>query len=206
MKRARRRRTPSPSPTSSTASSRSAHSAQLYSPGPSRVRSHAHEHDPPFSSPLHPIKHARTAADPADPSNDPGSAYTCALPPTCAAEPLVFPDAGAWERHHARMHVWVCKGEVRPAPGEGGVRVPTRESDGGPAPGGPPRSGTEANEGDGMQDGAGGEPMKVEHVEQVLGAGGADTGRKTCGRLFPDERLLELVRPVMGRTLAGLAR
>lgn len=100
--------------------------------------------------------------------------YLCTLPPTCAQPGTSqrFATQAALDAHQVRLHRWVCRVAVRDKPGRVGEGAQIVLPDGVPA------------------------ALALPEHFSGRNPGGRGKGQKwrECGKIFPDGRLLDLVR------------
>ena len=115
--------------------------------------------------------------------------YTCCLPPTCH-QPSTSPSfgtAGELERHQEQYHRFVCRVPIRDK-GSGGRAVSTTYATGSAPASGSASAGAGAAEMDGSY-------REGSELPAGFVSGGGQRGRwKECGKVFPDDRFLSLVR------------
>lgn len=157
--------------------SKRARSLSSSSSSTSSAASSSHSHSrSPSPTPSPPPKYHR-----ASPSPHATFRFICTLPPTCSqpSTSTSYATLAELERHQEAFHRWVC-------------RVPIRDREAGP-------SRTRSSNGKGKDQDYGGVDSRVpveddaHRLPEGFVSGYGNKAWKECGKVFPDERLLELV-------------
>jgi hypothetical protein len=170
----------------------SSSSSSNFSPSHSRATSPSSSRSP---SPSARSKTQRQRQRHSTPPKDLTRAFECSLPPTCFPLGRLFDSAQELERHQAAFHSFVCRVPVRDkAKKQGTLTLPPK--DGSPAP---PRAavlgGGELQD-EGEQNEAAGEDARVDDIWSLPREFTARRGVwrwRECGKIFPDQRLMDLV-------------